>query len=613
MKMEFDGYCRRIDFDFRTKYPYLTTTIYKINDSKYFIYICEEIDTFLSIYEDFNKNIRYATTPVALTNKIPKNYDSIISGICDKNIASFEGFALTAIDIVNHISIFYPKIKISNIDSNHTDKKILITVLGYPTNKEIEQLNNTLIKLKLSYGFEIIKGGLEEMNYKLSTTDSVFNIASSISQKELNCDFLERDEKLWFENTDKIYNSSFSKEELYFFEPNKTSCLVNFSLFDNTNLRNHMLLYDTVYCILPLHENMDEFLNKQKITKEDLIHLVKKKRIKIINIQPESRLDYGFLNEIYQESPSSVISRRALSALYAIELVNLNKSYIFSDEKLKDNILPFLKEFSSIINQPIENLARYLLWPQYALRSSFKSLNFSGPMRISDYGVNNIIIDFLNFKDKDKEIMEFEFTTHSKNIHLAHALDATYFPFFTEDDKYTDHPYTSMMGHWLNLYKSLGYEYLTKYKLENLEQEKNLTLQLISIFDVNDYISIDEFEDVTSSKFIRTGINSLFSELSHLNTDEQNIIISEYNKRLDKKLKNKSIIQHGLDFGIDSIGTLIPYFSTMIKIASTANKFPAIKKIFEQINEKLNTKKERKNLSYLSKINRVARLKKKYS
>jgi len=216
----------------------------------------------------------------------------------------------------------------------------------------------------------------------------VFNIAPSSHFKKLGCEFIERDEHLWFENVENIYKGKYKKNDLYFFDSNKTSCLVNFSKFSNINIRNHLLLYDVIYCVLPLSQGMPDFLNSQKITRDELIELVARGRIKILNMQPEFRVDYGLFNEMYKENPNGVVSRRALSALCAMDLVEINSSYIFSDPEIDKHKINFLKEIASINNQDLKTLSQFLFWPVSALRNSIDTLNFSGPMGISRYGVS---------------------------------------------------------------------------------------------------------------------------------------------------------------------------------------------------------------------------------
>ncbi len=621
MTLEYDGECRRIDLYFRAKYPYLNTRIFKITDYEYSILIQEAIADFDEISKDFDHNIRFVTVPVGLINSKPDVYKEEIEGIHDKDIPSkFEGLPLNLYQLSNHISCTHPYLKVCRISENHIKQTIAVELVGKSTEEAKSALQITLDNLKMPYKFEIVDGGEKEIVAR--PENEIFNIASSLSKKHMNLPFLERDEKLWFENVDAIYGGVFSKKDLYFFDRNKTSCLVNFSKFKNVNLRNHILLYDVIYCILPLADNMKSFLSEQKIKKEEILFLVEKGRIKILNMQPESRLDYGFLREAYQTNPSSVVSRRAISALCAIDLVEMNQAYIFNDPEFSRLIYPLLLEFAKRINKPLKIAANLLLWPKHALRSSFDTLNNSGPMAIPRYGINNPIIENITFPDAEKKPgIEFEFVVNSDQIHLAHALDATYFPFFVDNTKYTDHPFALMMGNMLNFYKTANYQNLQETMALSTSKEKgNPSIQLVNTFDINEYLSIEEFEKEISSSVIRKGINSLFSELSELDDQNRTIRISEYNKEVDKLLSKKNVAKHILDLGEDAVGLImpIPFLSTGGKLLKAGaekvlDKSPTLQRVSEYIEDKTNSGDNfKRKISLLTKINRVARLKRKY-
>ena len=360
---------------------------------------------------------------------------------------------------------------------------------------------------------------------------------------------------------------------------------------------------------------MKDFLENQKLKREEIVSLVERGRLKIINTQPESRLEYGFINEIFQTNPSAVISRRALSTLCAIDLVQMNQHYILSDPDFDKLLFPFIKELASLVNEDATVIGNYLLWPRSALRKSVHILNQSGPMGISVYGVNGLITESLHrteLSTENKEALKFEFTVHSSKIHLSHALDATYFPFFTDDKKYSDHPYTSMMGNLLNFYSAMNLHKVKKMDIDRPMNFTNPSLDLISIFDINDYISILDFEENISSSVIRHGMRSLFSELSSLDGDQRNQRISTYNSEVDKLLKYRDISKFSLDLTanfFDPITSLI-FQMTPPLVKRARNKYPRIQALYELIEDKRNSVLTgKKNVSILSQINRVARLK----
>lgn len=610
MKLEYQGFVRRIDLRLRSKFPYLDTTIYKIHSHKYEIFVSNISTDFLEIARDFDEKIKNVTTPVYLVDKQPKNFKNIIEKINDHDIpSSFEGLSFSQIDLVNHIQSFHSEYVIDNINEDHVGQEIIITLKGSYTEESRNNIEESLKKLKQPYNIKIKDGGTKE--YNKSNAFDVFSIASAHSVRSLNCDFIERDEKLWLYNINDIYDGSLKKKDIYFYNEKETSCLVDFSLFNNCNIRNYLLLYDVIYCILPLIENMSDFLNKQQISRQDILYLIAKGRLKIVNTQPEARIDHGFINEAYEENKSSVISRRGLSVLCAIDIVDINEKYILNDPDLEKLLVSLSEEISPALKTTKNALLNNFLWPKQALRGSFEALHKSGVMGASSYGVNNVIIS--NLRGANRTEMKFEFSMHSTNIHLAHALDATYFPFFTEDGKYSDYPYTLMMGNMLNTYKSNNYENISYINNENP------TMNLMSIFEPNVYIPIDEFEKDISNSIITGTLNSLFSDLSNLSLSERNDRIEKYNSDISKKLSTKGNIKNALDLGEDAAGLFMPFIATGKKIMSfgfskAKDKYPVLQEFSEHIEEKvLSSIVAKKDISILTKVNRVARLRKRYS
>ncbi len=613
MTLDYTGWCRRNDLNFRARFPYIATRLFKVGCYDFHLYISCEIDDFPSIESTFNREIKTVTAPIKLVTEIPATYEEEIEIITDDKIPSnFEGFPLTVQQIYTHIMSIHSEVEVSKVTEDHSARVVTVEVVINGTT-EIGKIQKTVDDLKGPYSFKVNAGNDSSPSPQLS--NEVFNIRPSQVVRHLNCPFIERDEALWYEKVEEIYRGEFKKSDLYFYDPKKSSCLVNFSVFQNANLRNHLLLYDVVFCVLPLVDEMKNFLSDQKITKAELLELVRRGRLIILNIQPESRLDYGFINEAYQETPTAVVSRRALSALCAIDLVEMNRSYIFSDSELDKHIFPFMRELASLTNVSIDTVSKFLLWPKEALRKSLYVLNESGPMGISNYGINNAIASRLPEHKKDE--LDFEFTVHSDRIHLAHALNATYFPFFINGDKYSDHPYAVMMGGLLNLYKNFTYQSSEEiFDIHEMIRRANPSLSLISTFDINDYISILDFDQDISSRVVRNEMNSLFSELTLLDGHERNERIAQYNEDLERELKNINTRKHALDLAEDTAGLVIPFLGTGKKLLAKGtekamDKFPAIQTVAEFIEDKTTTKNdEKQNIKLLAKVNRVARLKK---
>ena len=109
----------------------------------------------------------------------------------------------------------------------------------------------------------------------------------------------------------------------------------------------------------------------------------------------------------------------------------MNNNYIFNDNIFENDMVSFLRVLEDNMNLSKEQIVKFLYWPKYALRKSFDGLHNNGILSMSSFGVNSLVEDIIsNSSKKKKNVLEFEFAMSSPHIHLAHSLDATYFPFF---------------------------------------------------------------------------------------------------------------------------------------------------------------------------------------
>lgn len=610
---DYSGWVRRIDFFLRARHPYLKTKILKAKGEKFIIYVETPIENFDSLSVEFEEDLRFITTPVILSRVFPEEYEKEISPITDDNIPSdFEGIPLNIRDLITFIECKYPKLNLLKLQGNSKENTFEVYFSNRLTKCQKEKIAFELSKMKLPLGF-IVFGNIEDSSEDSASSenkdpsDHVFNIYSSSSMKKLKLEFLERDEALWFENIENVYNGKFKKESLFFFDSSKSSCYIDFSGFKNINLRNHLLLYDVVYCTLPLIDNMRVFLENQKITRDEILYLSKCGRLKIINTQPEIRLDIDLLRCIYKESPNSIISRRAVATLCAIDMVELNDGYIFNDPDMFELLLSISAEVSSEMKQGPSDFLKHFFWPKYALRNSFGELNKSGTKRIAAYGINSL---FNSFDTK----LKFEFNINSEQIHIAHALDATYFPFVAESG-YSDSLVSSTISKFLNMYKCLNFK---KYK-EYLSLEKpsisNPTQELVKIFEVSEFSTIESFEDETRRIGVRENMHSLFKKLSSLSEEERRLCIKEYNETIDTIIKSKerekNLLKY-LDVAMSLAGFVSIPVAFLSLILSGEKVVPdKLKRQFIETIEYRALKcasEEKSQISYLTKINRVARL-----
>lgn len=602
--MTFEGEVRRIDLHLRSKYAYLKTTIFEISDMDYVIFCENYIGDFETLAEEFHSSIRFICVPVKLVNQIPEKYKKTINAIPDKEISkNFEGVTLRSIDFENLLLGKFSNVKFGNIFEK--DRITIIEVADETEDNEIDKISDFIVNMKTGFEFKIIKKP-NESNIQRTDFENhhLYIYASSTNNTNLKC--VKRDEAFWYDNIDKIYAGEIGKEEIGI--SNSTyKCYVDFSTFKNLNLRNHLLLYNEIYISIPTHA-IGEFLNEQKIKRTEFLELVKNGRLKIILNRPESAYDHNFLKEIEEINEKSIISRRGISSLVLCDLVEINKHYLLNDPIILEN-LPMICDFiSKTYQKDSKELLNYLSWPIRALRDSLEVLHFGSEEKIGILGVNNVVLSEVNKRfEKD---FTLEFLISSPHIHISNALDATYFPFF--DEGFSNQGHTTIMGSALNFYKNL-----TKSSLENYSkaesEKKQFVFPDINAFEVNDYFSILELDKSLGDS--REKIQSLMQRLSLLDPNERNMQIELYNKKVDETLNSDYdvAIELGTNFAVDLAGIIIPFLGTGIYLAKKLfSSSMNMNKLIDGIENIISSNQEKKDIHFLSKINRVARLKRKY-
>jgi len=624
------GPARRTDLSLRAEYPDLKTTIYRI-DSRRFQIHCENLKT---DFEEFNNNFEHSIciigSNVELTQAPPDKFLEIIPKIQDNEISkNFEGVPMSKVTLFNLLNSKFPDINFYKMDD---DKGIVnIHIANYYIQEEKikkfiflnkfqkQNLESFLEGFKSNISFNII---VEEFDEKpdLENTPTIFNpveflYASKLSRHKTP-EFSQRDEALWFDKVDSIFDGSFSKEDLYFFNPNEYSCYVDYSIFPNIDLRNHLFLFQTVYITPPFEKSLELWLKESKISKNEFFELIVKNRIKLLLTQPEYRY-YGvdFFNEIYKINPTAIISRRGVSCLQQIDIVEMANNYIFNDY----DIINEIKVFCELLSQKSPKgdtklLYDTLVWPVRALRNSFDTINFSGIHSTSVYGVNNIISKISS--EVHNQDLEFEFVTNASPIHLSSALNAIYFPFKTPDG-YSDVYYATAMGRLLNFYKNATEQNIKAFSQFDKTIETGVSeINPIDIIELNDYVSITELENILSKELVYPNSKHLIESLKNLTLEERKSKIALYNsevkKRINKAERSKGVIDLGLNAGLDLVSALtgaIGLSTGFSLLKSSTKSFKPIKNIIGKIDEIQNKDIDKANIHFLTKINRVAKLK----
>ena len=629
MKANNIGPVRRVDLHLRAEYPEFQTTIYRMTADDFLIHIKNLKVDFETINKEFEEKIKPILTRVKLTKKVPNNYLEIVPSMLDTEISKgLEGILMTKSEWIKLLAVKFPKIHFYKITddvgvvnihiANYKVKKGNTTQYVFLDKFSKQALEEFIDNYKSPMEFNII---VDEFDSKPSLTPGYQNDGSDafVYVKHLTSKsiFSQRDESLWYDNVDQIFEGNFNKTDLFFFNEREYSCYVDFSVFKNIDLRYHLLLYQMVYLTPPLDKKIEDWLKTIRISQSEFIELICRERIKLLLNQEEARYDMDFLKEVYELMPDSIVSKRAVSCLQQCDIVELSNNYIFNTPEC----IHELKHVSNISSKFTKVDSKYLydlaVWPIKARRHSFEILHRSGIISASLYGVNKIINNPSSTNITEDSL--FLMNVFSPSVHLAHALNATYFP-FVDENGFSDAYYANVMGKMLNFFKFSTLSNLNTFTdVESVLQKGHSFISPIELIDVNTFSSILDFEDVLNKELVFPNGKRLIESLSSLSPEDQKLKIVYYNKEMNKHIKNKEKITKTFDFSVQSLNAILGLSTgmptgpilTAIKLGKNKffKSFSPIKHIISKVEQAMEQTVDDKNIHFLSKINRVAKLK----
>lgn len=631
---------RRSDLYLRAEYPYLKTRIFEKSNGWCVIYVMNFDGDFEKLKKEFNYSIRPITAAVEIEKEKPIEYVSEINPISDASIAdSYSGIPLNARDFENLIIAKFKFIDEVFIDGHNGDNKVKVYTSMIQNEEDVCILEKFLHSLENQYvKYLLINDNAKTyekkndrikkqenqmaLNIKMKKFEDDFNnpimhiFPSKYNKNKI--EFEEKDESFWFDNIKEMYNGKIKKKDLLLEDEPSNACYLDYGSFQNVNIRNGAVLFEKIYVELPISKSIKEFCSDQKVRDYELLEMCHSGRLTFIMTQPYYRYDYGFLNEVYKNNPKAILSRRAISSLILMDLVNINRNYFLNDCDMSDLVIPLSKVFSEASGLDQKIIYDVFTWPQQALRKSFETMLFGSSKKVAVFGVNNIF-KFEENSEKQQGV-EFEFVIHSEKVHIASALDSFYFPVFN-DEAYSNRIVTSMMGNILNAYKNSTTSKMSSYiKARSAQYDSISFLPELDLIDVNEFFSLSEINEFSKCLLMPPNFNSLFSYLNGLNQEERYKKVTRYNALLEqekKKYKNKKmIIDLGVSAAVDTAGIFIPFLGFGLKVLDASVEKFGIKdaKVIEKIRRVLSSiidsqPNDQQVVSFLAKINSVARIK----
>ena len=594
------GRIKRTDLRLRMEYYGLETRIYLLESGQYSIQILNYRELYQEIKQNFDSSIRSVGDWVEVVSEKPENSIREISPLA--NVTDNEGFFLTFRMLESLLISRFTDTDFRKVEVYHEDSIRLEICLG----KQISSEKETEIKdfvLNMQIGFSDVKIYADQ-----NLPDPLYVNEVNLACTDSHYKFSVEDSEFWFDNVNKIYSGDMTRESLRFWDPDQTKCYMDFGVWQNKNIniRSAVLLYDKVYIAFPLDMNFDKFLEQQHLMIQDLYELVEQKKLVLLLPNTENRYNRKILEDLYGIDSNCVVSKRGINALLAMYYCELEKQYM-EIWKGKEEFLQELCKMSIKTQNPqIKMFSDMLLWPIRTRIKSFEMLTSYGPSALSAIGVNKLV----RLPERDRKNIEFELTVNAPSIHIATALQSTYFPFYLENDSgsYSDAGVATILGNILNMYNYLG-----KGQLENIEEySKKVDEEKQCIYLLKPENSVDMKHILAYEKKYHTShtLKRILEDLASLDSAKRTEKVKEYNNAIAEAGLEKMDAGMAWNYVL-SAGGFIPGIGTGVSVLGILYQMAQDLGIGEKyIIKKLEqgTASERDKIYLLDKINRVAQI-----
>ena len=608
------GEVRRVDALLRSKYPNLSTRIFEIKSRHFVIVFDAESQCADAISHEFNNSIRFMTVPDTLSNTIPESSLNEIPPLTDEDaIGNMTGLPLSRIELLNLLASRFPDAGILHLNDEPGSGQFSLSVqfvLDAATRAQIEEFVDSL-QLQLEFRIEVSNS--PQPPSPPEAHDPLFLWCARLQPTYPS--YVRQDETFWFDNIKNISSNKLVPNHFPGMKENVSRCYFDFSLAHrHVNLRQALLMYDEIWCSLPLSDRQEEFFGIQALTKNDFLEMVSAQRVRVVTTQPEQRLDIPFLEELHECNPHSLYGRRTTAALLAADVVQMAERSLLNDPALLPGIEELARELGANSGFDPNYVVRTLLWPFASRRDSLQGLLFRG----SKGGPVGSLALLLSDGIKEMSGVDVALETYvlGEPVHIGHTLNATVFGPIDERTVY--YRLKSLLGAHLNMHRNFTPEAASSW-IENELRKQNGTelLPAIRMFEFDRRVPIREILKVTSIRSTQIRGRSLYTRLSELNGAEREKEI----EKLDTEMRKLSTRKSGWLIGLESVDTVVSFASVTggfywlpfiglynlgTRTLEGLRRNKKIDDMMSNLEDRIVKDPQRKELDFLSRIERVA-------
>ena len=614
----FAAQVRRIDAHLRARYPTLITNIFELEGQEYVIVFPRKLLDASHIADEFHRNIRFVCVPVSVSNLTPEHYVREIPVLSDQDaVGSMQGIALPGIDILNLLMSRFPSVPFSGVksDSPGTITIVVGALLDKKTNRQI---------LDFARDFAIpttveIDSSKSTLNSQLSAIDTPMYVAAS-GFRQILPNYLRTDEAFWFDNIAHISSGALGVNHFPGMDRGAYRCYFDFtSGQEHVNLRQALLLYDEIWCSLPLAERHQQFLARQRLTESDLLDMVEAGRLRFVTTQPEERLHLPFLKDLIGSHPDSLMGRRTTAALLLADIVTTAQTSLFTNPDLLPEFRLLASETAKLTGVSADHVLQISLWPLSSLRNCLWPLLAIG----SKGGPIGTLAEIIasQVRTQFKVDIELEARIFGEAVHIGHALNATVFGAMKEDPGH--HFIKAHIGRLLNLHRNFSAAYAGAWLRNESRREHDIRIMpSIPIFDFYTDIPLREILADTSLGSTRLKGLSLYARIAKLSVHDREDEIRRLAAALREFTRKRP--SGFMDFDtMQSISSLIVDISDLVlpiklarrtaraMIRTMRKRSSQFDKAIGQIEVALDFREDGPDLHFLSQIDRVASLRRK--
>ena len=607
---------RRTDIALRARYPHLETRLFELAPHSYCIWFDRNQLDADTAKDEFNSHIRPATVAIKLTNDIPCTNVREIWKIEDHRIpVGFEGCPLTMQDTETILLGFCPDLPVP-ISQDSSTLPILTICFTQPLTPQQETCVRAFMAGHLPEWNVEIRIEPPQPEAEAPSTGPADSL--KIRPRRLRPaapSFVQRDEAFWFENLDRIFDGKLSEASILDRPDADMACYIDGTSFQQIDLRQAILLYDTIYLTPPIRSG--DFWDRQSLTKDDLLTSVEAGRLRFVLTQAEERTDPVFLEAAFERNPTAIVGRRRTAAIVANDIVHMANEYTLARPDLRPLVRKLAERLEEETHLSAATLGRLLLWPVYARRACLLPLQDRGAMGLPQFGLGQILAEELRVTIG----REFDLEAHgtSLGVHLAHALGATLIPPISEMAGWIEP--RRIVGDRLNFFRSFNGRVAAAWAAnERFKEEKRNIVPPLPLFHFEKRATIEQLLAVSSKGSTRRRGRALLSRLADLAPEDRPAEIDQLAQDLYemgwKRHQNTMIVDwtsDTIDVGAFALEiSLLPFKSAwdllgrIIALGRRASRFD---RFIQALEDDLNATRGRNaDIDFLSKISRVARL-----